>query len=241
MPEQFKEGRHELTTIFLGRLILSAMFVISLKAFIIARSELLIVLRFWYFEFPNSSKLAAPVPWKEKFVSSIIQATSCSLQEQTSSSFIRFNSRQHFQQLCKWTSMEVTHSIEHYSHNRFYTFHQSQIVNCFPEITDYKGLFLPSCNNSYRVKKRKVIYSQCMHLNTPVTSTKVQDDILCNSCVFFGLHLWQTGESEKQFYGQLETSCYNDNHHSEGMGREHTNQWASQTQLDIVPVRGCKP
>lgn len=75
MPEQFKEGRHELTTIFLGRLILSAMFVISLKAFIIARSELLIVLRFWYFEFPNSSKLAAPVPWKEKFTSSIIQPT----------------------------------------------------------------------------------------------------------------------------------------------------------------------
>lgn len=62
MPEQLKKERHELTTIFLGRLILSAIFVISLKAFIIARSELLIVLRFWYFEFPNSSKLAAPVP-----------------------------------------------------------------------------------------------------------------------------------------------------------------------------------
>lgn len=49
---------------FLGRLILSAMVVISLKAFSMARSELLMVLRFWYLEFPNSSKLAAPVPWK---------------------------------------------------------------------------------------------------------------------------------------------------------------------------------
>lgn len=240
MPEQFKEGRHELTTIFLGRLILSAMFVISLKAFIIARSELLIVLRFWYFEFPNSSKLAAPVPWKEKFVSSIIQATSCSLQEQTSSSFILIqgNSSNSCANEHQWKQLIQSSTIPH---NRFYTFHQSQIVSCFPEITDYKGLFLPSCNNSYRVKKRKIIYSQYMHLNTPVTSTEVQDDILCNYCVSFGLHLWQTGESEKQFYGQLETSCYNDNHHSEGMGREHTNQWASQTQLDIVPVRGCKP
>lgn len=66
MPEQLK-GDKELTTIFLGRLILSAMVVISLNAFIIARSELLIVLRFWYLELPNSSKLAAPVPYKTKF------------------------------------------------------------------------------------------------------------------------------------------------------------------------------
>lgn len=43
------------------------MVVISLNAFIIARSELLIVLRFWYLELPNSSKLAAPVPYKTKF------------------------------------------------------------------------------------------------------------------------------------------------------------------------------
>lgn len=47
---------------FLGRLMRSAMVLISLKAFSMARSELLMVLRFWYFEFPNSSKLAAPVP-----------------------------------------------------------------------------------------------------------------------------------------------------------------------------------
>lgn len=64
MPEWLKGGRQELTTIFRGRLILSAMVVISLNAFIIARSELLIVLRFWYLELPNSSKLAAPVPYR---------------------------------------------------------------------------------------------------------------------------------------------------------------------------------
>lgn len=128
MPEQFKEGRHELTTIFLGRLILSAMFVISLKAFIIARSELLIVLRFWYFEFPNSSKLAAPVPWKEKFVLSITQATSCSLQEQTPSSFIHFNSRQQFQHSCKETSLKVTHSVEHCSTQQ--VLHFAPVSNC---------------------------------------------------------------------------------------------------------------
>ena len=51
-----------LTIMFLGRLILSAMVVISLKAFSMARSELLMVRRFWYLELPNSSKLAAPVP-----------------------------------------------------------------------------------------------------------------------------------------------------------------------------------
>lgn len=51
-----------LTMMFLGRLMRSAMVLISLKAFSMARSELLIVRRFWYFEFPNSSKLAAPVP-----------------------------------------------------------------------------------------------------------------------------------------------------------------------------------
>jgi hypothetical protein len=50
---------------FLGRLIRSAMVVISLKAFSMARSELLMVRRFWYLEFPNSSKLAAPVPYGE--------------------------------------------------------------------------------------------------------------------------------------------------------------------------------
>lgn len=60
---------------------------------------------------------------------------------------------------------------------------------------DYTGLFLPLHNSSYRVKKRKIIYSQCVHLNTPVTSAEVQDDILCNSGVSFRLHLWQTGES----------------------------------------------
>lgn len=48
---------------FLGRLIRSAMVVISLKAFSMARSELLMVRRFWYLELPNSSKLAAPVPY----------------------------------------------------------------------------------------------------------------------------------------------------------------------------------
>lgn len=48
---------------FLGRLMRSAMVLISLKAFSMARSELLMVRRFWYFELPNSSKLAAPVPW----------------------------------------------------------------------------------------------------------------------------------------------------------------------------------
>lgn len=47
---------------FLGRLMRSAMVLISLKAFSMARSELLMVRRFWYFELPNSSKLAAPVP-----------------------------------------------------------------------------------------------------------------------------------------------------------------------------------
>lgn len=52
----------ELTTMFLGRLMRSAMVLISLKAFSMARSELLMVRRFWYFELPNSSKLAAPVP-----------------------------------------------------------------------------------------------------------------------------------------------------------------------------------
>lgn len=51
-----------LTMMFLGRLMRSAMVLISLKAFSMARSELLMVRRFWYFEFPNSSKLAAPVP-----------------------------------------------------------------------------------------------------------------------------------------------------------------------------------
>lgn len=102
MPEQFKEGRRELTTIFLGRLILSAMLVISLKAFIIARSELLIVLRFWYFEFPNSSKLAAPVPWKEIFIVDKTRATFSSFRKQTSSSFIQLNSR------CSvWTVVQI--------------------------------------------------------------------------------------------------------------------------------------
>lgn len=48
---------------FLGRLILSAIVEISLKALSMARSELLMVLLFWYFELPNSSKLAAPVPY----------------------------------------------------------------------------------------------------------------------------------------------------------------------------------
>lgn len=47
---------------FLGRLMRSAMVLISLKAFSMARSELLMVRRFWYLELPNSSKLAAPVP-----------------------------------------------------------------------------------------------------------------------------------------------------------------------------------
>lgn len=47
---------------FLGRLMRSAMVVISLKALSMARSELLMVLLFWYLELPNSSKLAAPVP-----------------------------------------------------------------------------------------------------------------------------------------------------------------------------------
>lgn len=67
MSEWLKGDRQKLTTIFRGRLILSAIVVISLKAFIIARSELLIVLRFWYLELPNSSKLAAPVPCKTRF------------------------------------------------------------------------------------------------------------------------------------------------------------------------------
>lgn len=40
----------------------SAMVLISLKALSMARSELLMVRRFWYLELPNSSKLAAPVP-----------------------------------------------------------------------------------------------------------------------------------------------------------------------------------
>lgn len=47
---------------FLGRLMRSAIVLISLKALSMARSELLMVRLFWYFEFPNSSKLAAPVP-----------------------------------------------------------------------------------------------------------------------------------------------------------------------------------
>lgn len=47
---------------FLGRLMRSAMVLISLKALSMARSELLMVRLFWYLEFPNSSKLAAPVP-----------------------------------------------------------------------------------------------------------------------------------------------------------------------------------
>lgn len=47
---------------FLGRLMRSAMVVISLKALSMARSELLMVRLFWYLELPNSSKLAAPVP-----------------------------------------------------------------------------------------------------------------------------------------------------------------------------------
>lgn len=47
---------------FLGRLMRSAMVLISLKALSMARSELLMVRRFWYLELPNSSKLAAPVP-----------------------------------------------------------------------------------------------------------------------------------------------------------------------------------
>lgn len=46
MSECLKGGGQELTTILRGRLILSAMVVISLNAFIIALSELLIVLRF---------------------------------------------------------------------------------------------------------------------------------------------------------------------------------------------------
>lgn len=46
----------------LGRLMRSAMVLISLKAFSMARSELLrAVRRFWYFELPDSSKPAAPV------------------------------------------------------------------------------------------------------------------------------------------------------------------------------------
>lgn len=117
-------------------------------------------------------------------------------------------------------------------------FAQSQILNCFPETA--QGYFFPHVT-IVTESKRGRYHSQCMHLNTPATSAEVQDDVLGNSCVSFGLHLWQTGESEKQFYGQLETSCYNDNHHSEGMGKENTNQWGSQTQLDTVPVRGCKP
>lgn len=47
---------------FRGRLMRSAMVLISLKALSMARSELLMVRRFWYLELPNSSKLAAPVP-----------------------------------------------------------------------------------------------------------------------------------------------------------------------------------
>lgn len=47
---------------FLGKLMRSAMVLISLKALSMARSELLMVRLFWYFELPNSSKLAAPVP-----------------------------------------------------------------------------------------------------------------------------------------------------------------------------------
>lgn len=47
---------------FLGRLMRSAMVLISLKALSMARSELLMVRLFWYLELPNSSKLAAPVP-----------------------------------------------------------------------------------------------------------------------------------------------------------------------------------
>lgn len=52
----------KLTMMFLGRLMRSAMVLISLKALSMARSELLMVRRFWYLELPNSSKLAAPVP-----------------------------------------------------------------------------------------------------------------------------------------------------------------------------------
>lgn len=57
-----KKQNKSFTMMFLGRLMRSAMVLISLKAFSMARSELLMVRRFWYFEFPNSSKLAAPVP-----------------------------------------------------------------------------------------------------------------------------------------------------------------------------------
>lgn len=83
-----------LTTMFLGRLMRSAMVLISLKAFSMARSELLIVRRFWYFELPNSSKLAAPVPWRKTFSSEIylmkpwlftkFDPTSCSTELRTS-------------------------------------------------------------------------------------------------------------------------------------------------------------
>lgn len=121
MPEQYKDRRHELTTIFLGRLILSAMLVISLKAFIIARSELLIVLRFWYFEFPNSSKLAAPVPWEKNILLSVKQATSSSFQEQTSSSFIHLNSRHSVPTIGQMNITEVNHTIEQCSKHQVQT------------------------------------------------------------------------------------------------------------------------
>lgn len=60
--QQSLQALSELTTMFLGRLMRSAMVLISLNAFSMARSELLMVRRFWYLELPNSSKLAAPVP-----------------------------------------------------------------------------------------------------------------------------------------------------------------------------------
>lgn len=61
-PKIIYINEKRLTMMFLGRLMRSAMVLISLKAFSMARSELLMVRRFWYFELPNSSKLAAPVP-----------------------------------------------------------------------------------------------------------------------------------------------------------------------------------
>lgn len=79
--QQSLQTLSELTMMFLGRLMRSAMVLISLNAFSMARSELLMVRRFWYLELPNSSKLAAPVPCGGNSKSASVKIWSCTSRE----------------------------------------------------------------------------------------------------------------------------------------------------------------
>lgn len=100
-----------LTTMFLGRLMRSAMVLISLKALSMARSELLMVLLFWYFEFPNSSKLAAPVPCGGKRCTFTSEIISCETTVTSNKLQLKIKFTQYF---C--TQIEPVHLTSSFSH-----------------------------------------------------------------------------------------------------------------------------